>query len=192
MGQELPGAGDKQLSEGATPQGAEGGEAGKAPLNEVVFQMAGNVTVHLSADSAPQEYLEKLAAQMVELHPPGDAGMPQVHVVLGYSNEEARMRAENLREMMHYRVETPPMVHFDSDYLRSQAKIPEESLADLFREIDFANLERRTAALVGKSINGIQVDEVYPNGWAVLRRPRKLSRSERKLRKLKRMSGNLK
>lgn len=49
----------------------------------------------------------------------------------------------------------------------------------------------RTAAIVGKPLQGIQVDDVYHKGWVVLR-PRRLSRQERKLRKLKRMSGNLK
>lgn len=238
MEQELPGAGDQQLSEGATAQGAEGGEAGKPPVSTVTFKLANSIMVHASSDNVSQENLQKMADLLMELHPPTDADTsPLAHIVLGGSWEASMRYAELLRNtskqdnapvlgvsQQEWKSEplTPESLadgfarleahslcehayrenfrapHFNTDYLRSIARPPADPKADLalFNAlgadalgVDYNNIEHRMAALHGRSVHNIFIDEVMHRTNP---RPRRLSRSERKLRKLKRMSGNLK
>lgn len=220
MEQELPGAGDQQLSEGATAQGAEGGEAGESKVSSITFKLANNITVHASSDNVPQENLQKLADLLTELHPPTDAdSSPRAHIVLGAGCEASLRYVEHLRNTSQRRAEdlgaafatmdkgfdrlrenaVSQMVHLNPDYLVSLARPPANPAEDLAifnalgadaLEVDYSNIEHRMAAVCGQTVHNIFIDEVMP--LRTNPRPRRLSRAERKLRKLKRMSGNLK
>lgn len=160
----------------------------------MTFQMAGNITVLLSGEGASQEDLQKLASRVAALNSPMEERVPG-HLVLPPDIDPWYMR---LREGEHptarVRMEHPLPVSFNPAYLVNLAQPPEDPVEELalseMLRADYSDIEHRVAAVLGKTAHNIFIDAVMP--YRINPRPRRLSRAERKLRKLKKMSGNLK